>query len=105
MLGKVLVGQVPLGNPSNCGLGLVINDNSCPENGSFFQPNVFEIVVNNAPGVNLGPGCYLKEVQLIISHSWTGDLDINLIDPSGREIILSSDNGGGEDNYGAINGK
>ena len=92
--------QTILSNPSTCGLNASINDNSCPENRTFFQPNQFEISVTNAPGVNLGVDVYLKEVHLVVLHSWAADLDINLIDPSGQSIVLTSDNGGGEDNYG-----
>ena len=89
-----------LTNPSSCGLNLLLTDYSCPENGLFFSPDIFDINVTNAPGTALGQDVYLKEVRLLIQHEWTGDLDIVLIAPSGLSIDLSSDNGGGEDNYG-----
>lgn len=92
-----------LTNPSTCGLNLPLTDYSCPENGLFFSPNLFEINVTNAPGTILGQDVYLKEIQLLIQHEWTGDLDIVLIAPSGISIDLTSDNGGGEDNYGDPN--
>lgn len=93
-------GQVVLTNPSPCGLNLPIEDQNCPENGNYFSPNRFFINVSNAPGTTLGQDVYLKSVSLIIEHSWTGDLDVVLISPSGKEVTLTSDNGGGNDNYG-----
>lgn len=91
-----------LTNPSACGLGLPITDNSCPENGAYFNPDRFVIRVDSASatGAQLGVDVYLKEVRLILLHSWTSDLDISLISPAGQKVVLSSDNGGGEDNYG-----
>ena len=95
--------QQVLTNPSSCGLGLSIIDESCPENRPFFSPNVFEIQVSNAPGNRLGANVYLKEIQLIILHEWAGDLDIKLISPGDIEVELTSDNGGDKNDYGALN--
>jgi subtilisin-like proprotein convertase family protein len=89
-----------LSNPSNCNLNLTITDNNCPDGQVFFSPNLFRINVTNAGGTRLGDNVFLKEVRLIIRHSWVGDLDIRLIAPSGKSIDLSSDNGGVTDNYG-----
>ncbi len=89
-----------LSNPSVCGLGLPLTDNSCPENGVFYNPDRFAINVTNAPGTRLGVDVYLREVRLLIRHTWVGDLDISLISPSGKTIALSFDNGGGNDHYG-----
>ncbi len=98
--GKVQA-QIPvLPNPSQCAdIGLV-KDNTCPSNGGYFQPNVFKVRVTNAPGNRMGQDVYLKEVRLIISHTWTADLDIFLLSPAGKQVMLTSDNGGGEDDYG-----
>lgn len=37
---------------------------------------------------------------LHITHTWDGDLDINLLDPAGTMVELSTDNGGSSSNYG-----
>ena len=89
-----------LTNPSSCALHLPLTDYSCPDNNLFFNPDVFAIEVLNAPGTILGQDVYLKEVRLLIQHEWVGDLDIVLFAPSGLSAELTSDNGGGEDNYG-----
>ncbi len=41
----------------------------------------------------------VTNVTIDVSHSWTSDLDISLISPSGTIVDLSSDNGGSGDNY------
>lgn len=89
-------------NPSQCVDIGVINDNTCPDNGGLFRPNEFIVRVLEAPGSRLGGDVYLKEVRLIIAHTWAADLDIFLISPSGKKVMLTSDNGGGEDNYGIL---
>lgn len=89
-----------LSNPSACQLGLPIVDDNCPEDSPTYQPNIFDIQVNDAPGIRLGEDVYLKEVRLIIRHAWLNDLDITLESPGGRSVELSSDNGGGENDYG-----
>jgi len=98
--GAMLCAQPQLSNPSGCGLGLQIPDATCPDDAPFAPSNPFEISVNNAPGTTLGTDVYLKEVRLLIEHGWTGDLDIKLQSPAGIEVELSSDNGGGNNNYG-----
>lgn len=90
-----------LDNPSACGLNLPLADNSCPDDNVFFNPDEFVIRVENAPGDTLGQGVYLREVRLILLHPWTSDLDIALISPGGQSVLLTADNGGGEDDYGA----
>ncbi|MEZ5043404.1 MAG: T9SS type A sorting domain-containing protein [Saprospiraceae bacterium] len=98
-------GQTPnLSNPSACRLGLPITDNNCPDGEVFYQPNTFNINVANAPGSTLGIDVYLKEVHLLINHTWDNDLDITLVSPSGIKVLLSADNGGGDDNFGDTTG-
>ena len=41
----------------------------------------------------------LDNVTLNISHTWDGDLEINLVSPSGVSLDLSSNNGGSSNNY------
>ena len=86
--------DVPLPNPTSCQLGLTIPDASCD------QTNEFSILVNGVAGSQLGTDVELINVDLILEHSWVGDLDISLISPSGAIVILSNDNGGQDDNYG-----
>lgn len=88
--------QLPpvLDNPTNCGLGLPINDFSCDAS------HEFKLNVLSAPGISLGQDVFLREVRLIIRHEWDADLDIYLISPTGVEVELSTDNGSGNDNYG-----
>lgn len=83
-----------LTNPSDCGLGIPINDNSCT------AAHQFPILVTTAPGDSLGFNVYLQEVRLSIQHEWDADLDLWLISPSGIVVELSTDNGSGNDNYG-----
>jgi len=93
----------PLPNPIPCKSGLPIRDHSCPENLPVGDPDEFDIEVTNAPGVELGTDVYLKEVRLLIRHSWVGDLDITLVSPGGRTVLLMSDVGGGDDDIGQYN--
>ncbi len=81
-------------NPSSCFLGLDIPDEDCI---------VLPIEVNMAAGTQLGSDVYLKEVRLIIQHPWDADLDLSLESPSGQVVLLSSDNGGQQDDYGDVN--
>jgi subtilisin-like proprotein convertase family protein len=41
----------------------------------------------------------LKEVCIDITHTWVSDLDIYLTDPAGDSYLLTSDNGGGGNDY------
>jgi hypothetical protein len=92
--------QDTIPNPSPCAMGLVLNDATCPDDRPFFDPNRLVISVNNAPGTTLGQDVYLKQVKLLIRHGWASDLDITLQSPGGQRIVLTSDNGGGDANYG-----
>jgi|GEM_PF-1637984 len=79
-----------LQNPSACQLGLPIQDNTC---------NNFDIDVVGYPG-NLGVDIQLKEVQIALAHTWSLDVDLTLISPTGIAVPLSLDNGNAGDNYG-----
>lgn len=86
--------QFAISNPSGCNVHLPIFDNGCNVN------HQFRINVDVVPGHSMGADVYLKEVRLIIFHEWDADLDMRLISPSGISVLLSSDNGGGNDHYG-----
>ncbi|MEL6865648.1 MAG: MopE-related protein, partial [Bacteroidota bacterium] len=79
---------------NNCGINFNVPDNSCTasNNYNFFVPT--------ASGSQLGVDVVLEEVHLILEHPWNADADIFLVAPSGIEVELSTDNGGGSDNYG-----
>ena len=89
-----------LSNPSACRLNQPLTDNTCPENVNFYNPDVFEIVVNNAPGTQMGIDVYLDEVRLLIEHEWVSDINIALRSPSGETIELFGNIGGNGDNFG-----
>ncbi|MCB0643759.1 MAG: fibronectin type III domain-containing protein, partial [Phaeodactylibacter sp.] len=78
-------------NPSACPLELAIPDGGC---------QTFKIVVGYPGGGQLGQNLYLQAVDLILRHEWADDLDMQLTAPDGTVVILSTDNGNGEENYG-----
>ncbi|HMG16355.1 MAG TPA: MopE-related protein, partial [Saprospiraceae bacterium] len=84
-----------LSNPSACQLKLPIQDNTCA-----VGYNNFYIDVNGVSGTQLGQDMVLKEVHLIISHSWVRDIESVLFSPSGKSVLLTRQNGGSDDNYG-----
>src|SRR5687768_3438846 len=71
---------------------------------SFSTPGPIPIVDNstiNIP-VNVPNGGLVSDlnVSIRLDHPFDAALDLSLIDPFGRQIDLSSDNGGAGDNYG-----
>lgn len=68
------------------------------------NPTGISAVLNVADvHVPTGASNFRIEIQnLNITHPFNGDLDIFLIDPDGNQITLSTDNGGGGDNYTAV---
>lgn len=85
---------VPLSNPTNCQLNMSFPDNTCD------ATNQFSIAVTGVAATQLGTDVELTNVDLIIEHTFDGDLDISLIAPSGTSVELSSDNGSSGDNFG-----
>ncbi len=94
------IAQPTLSNPSNCNLNLPITTNSCPQNEPGSNPDVFDIQVSSIPGTLLGDDIFLRQVNLIVEHSWMGDLEMILTSPGGISVVLTSYNGGKEDNMG-----
>nr|MBS0036887.1 proprotein convertase P-domain-containing protein [Saprospiraceae bacterium] len=84
-----------LTNPSPCSIHLPLGDNNCGGLGDLFT-----IWVDSVPGGFLGVDVFISEVKAIVSHTWPADLSITLRNPAGNEIILSADNGIGDDHYG-----
>jgi len=72
----------------------MIFDNSCTSSSNFQVP------ISGVTGTQMGGDVILQEVRFIINHSWDNDLDLWLYAPSGIGVELSTDNGGGADNYG-----
>ncbi|MCK7591764.1 T9SS type A sorting domain-containing protein [Subsaxibacter sp. CAU 1640] len=70
------------------GTGGAIPDNGCA------TPSEFSITVSG-----VASGASLVDVGINIQHLFTGDLDIYLVAPNGAVLELSTDNGGGGDNY------
>ncbi len=65
--------------------------------------NTIPITVSGAPGNTLGTDVFLDKAEIIISHTWTDELDIYLETPSGVQVELSTDNGGSGSHYGNPN--
>lgn len=91
---------IVLDNPSRCNLELDIEDNQCPDGSPFNNPNQFIIDVQGESGTALGLDVYLKEVRLLISHQWIGDIEVSLTSPGGEQVLITDDNGGNSNNYG-----
>lgn len=89
------MGNPPLSNPSDCELGYAIPDGACED---------FVINVNGIGGTELGIDSYVKEVRIIIQHTFDVDLIFSLTSPNGVNVLLSEQHGGGGDNYGIIDG-
>ena len=84
-------------NNQSCDISLSISDNNCPIGNEFYidvQSNI-----NDSLGVNL----VLDKMELVIDHPWPPDLQISLLNPAGKRILLSSFNGNGTDDYGNSN--
>ena len=83
-----------LPNPTPCGIGMEIPDNSCT------SANEFLIDVNTSIGSELGTDVIIDEIRIIIQHPWIADMEIFLTSPSGAQVELSTDNGSSGDHYG-----
>ena len=60
-------------------------------------PNLVSVTVSSV-GI-IGVDANIDNVSLDITHTFDGDLDIYLVSPNGTELELSTDNGGGDDNF------
>lgn len=89
-----------LSNPSACGLAIHLSDYSCPENSPFYNPDIFQINVNNAPGTVLGQDVYLSEVRILLEHEWLSDVRLVLKSPGGQSATLLSNTGGNGQHLG-----
>jgi len=86
--------QIP--QPSPCLFELPLKNFNCSQG-----LETFDIKVEDVEGL-LGEDVFLSSVDLIMAHTWPADLDIRLLSPEGKEIILSQHNGTVTDDYGNI---
>jgi subtilisin-like proprotein convertase family protein len=84
-----------LNNARPCPLDFTLRDTSC-----LNSPQLFNIVVDDAPGQILGTDVRLKAVRLALEHPWRSDLQIDLIAPDQTRIRLVSGLNAGDQNLG-----
>ncbi|PKP39349.1 MAG: hypothetical protein CVT96_12180, partial [Bacteroidetes bacterium HGW-Bacteroidetes-13] len=60
-------------------------------------PNLHPVTVSGSG--TIGTDAELEDVTINITHSWSGDLEISLISPSGTELLLWDNVGGSGDNF------
>ncbi len=63
-------------------------------------PNLIPVTVADAG--TIGSGTNLENITIDITHTWSGDLDLYLVSPSGTELLLAESLSGNTDN--AYNG-
>lgn len=88
----------PLSNPTACALGIAIPDNQAPT----ITP--IPINVSTAIGNQLGPNIIVSDVNIIMTHTYRGDVNIGLRSPNGAFVDLTSGNGSFGDNFGDTTG-
>jgi subtilisin-like proprotein convertase family protein len=79
------------GTTTSNGTTGAIPDNQCPVLTNF--------TANATNPGTLGTEWVIDNVTIDISHTWDGDLSINLVSPTGTTLNLSQFNGGSLDNY------
>lgn len=84
-----------LNNGSACNLEIPLLDDNC-RTGLQRIP----IYVDDYPGDSLGQQVQLTGIQLIIQHPYPADLKLQLVNPSGKRIILVENHGTFTDNFG-----
>ncbi|MFM1875724.1 MAG: hypothetical protein RL266_1461 [Bacteroidota bacterium] len=60
------------------------------------------VAISGLSGNNLGTNVFLEQARIQIQHTYDADVDAYLVSPTGTQIELSTDNGGGGDNYGTF---
>ncbi len=78
-----------LTNPSNCRLHFALKDKNSNSPGKTY----FTIQNDEYADKQLGINLFIQNIKLIIKHSWTSDLEVNIISPSKKKITLTSSNG------------
>ncbi|MEO8147854.1 MAG: CotH kinase family protein [Bacteroidia bacterium] len=67
-----------------------------PDNGNSID---FTITASGLPNVVDTDNFGVETVCIDLIHTWDSDLDIYLVAPDGTQVLLTSANGGGDDNY------
>ena len=78
-----------LTNPSDCELHFTLKDKNSSSPGKTY----FTIQNDKFADKQLGVNLFIQNIKLIVQHTWTSDLEINLTSPSGNKITLTSSNG------------
>ncbi len=82
-------------------VGLTFNSNAQTFNATAGP--IPDVVCTNFPitvsGIGVMSSVSIRQVSINLTHTFCADLDISLISPTGVTIDLTSDNGGGGDNY------
>lgn len=81
-------------NPTPCESGISVPDGGCVD------------IPISVSGLNniLGDNVLLNGIYYIMQHTYDGDIIITLESPTGISCTLSQQNGGGNNNYGIIDG-
>jgi len=81
-------------NGQGCDISLEIDDNNCN------KPDEFLIDVFGLMDVQLGENIFIETVNLVIDHDWPADLNISLISPNGKSVLLIENRGIGYNHLG-----
>lgn len=79
----------------SCDLDIQVQDNYCDPHAEF------GINVTSASGSSLGSSVQVEGVAVYLEHSYTGDVVMSLISPSGQEVMLVDGAGGNGDDFGS----
>ncbi len=60
-------------------------------------PNLVPVTVASAEGGTIGVDAAIDNVTIDIAHTWSGDLVISLVSPTGAELLLAGPLGGNDD--------
>ena len=107
------------GNSTSCTSTVTVSDVTAPEivcigqpatiNASVSGDNLGAAISNTLPPTEsaatvsesgtIGDNAAILSVELDITHTWDGDLTINLTSPTGTVLVLSNQNGGSGDDF------
>lgn len=81
-------------NGEACDINLEIDDDNCS------KPDEFLIDVTGFMNAQLGENLFIETVNLVIEHDWPADLNISLISPNGKSVLLIDHRGIGSNHLG-----
>jgi subtilisin-like proprotein convertase family protein len=97
ILGTEILPQCDITSSEADGLPMDIDGEGTSTADCDEEPNLVPVTVT---GINtLGENAFIDNVSLSLTHTYTGDLTLSLVSPSGTELVLSEQNGGSGDNY------